>query len=79
MEKVERTGSGLGGVSLAAVLGVVLAVSLTPASARADAELTGWTCFGTDRCHAGSQLCCADPDTVEELTHCTTACPIGGG
>jgi hypothetical protein len=55
-----------------AILGTLVAP--TPAAATETKEVSGWTCQGTDRCHAGSSECCEDPDTVEELTHCTTIC-----
>lgn len=59
--------------------GAALGLVLTPQRAVASTESSGWTCFGTDRCHEGAQACCNDPTTEIVLTHCTTMCDGGPG
>lgn len=51
------------------VAGLAFASQPLAASTRAS---TGYTCFGTDMCHAGGAQCCDDVT----FDHCTTNCTI---
>ncbi len=58
----------------AAVLAASAGLAVAPSRAQAKTPDAGWTCYQTDRCHAGSAACCMDPDSEIFLTHCTTVC-----
>lgn len=54
-----------------AVGGAMLGTAAVPMTARAaTAEVSGWTCYQTDKCHSGTAACCDDTS----FDHCTTMC-----
>lgn len=55
--------------TVAAIAGLTFGSQPVAAATRASA---GYSCFGTDMCHAGGAQCCDDVS----FDHCTTNCTI---
>lgn len=57
-----------------AVGAAMLGVSAAPrvAAAASPNMIEGWSCYGTDRCHAGDRACCTEYSEIGG--NCSTIC-----